>query len=170
MRKLPSTGYISYVVLFCFSSLHGCKSIPNPEADGFIRSMRELDRAQRPQGQDLPMERFIAWQTQRDTGSLSPPELQRALERLATETAQIVQRIDAIKPRTTLARDVIAGYRTSHESARLGFEDLIDDMRLHTVGNTVRGESRVRTAITTIRQVRQQRRAVEAQFGEEPSH
>ncbi len=170
MRKLPGTGYASYVVLSCFISLQSCQSIPNPEADGFIRSMRELDRAQRPEGQDLPMERFVAWQTQRDTGSLSPPELQQALELLASETAQIVQRIDAIKPRTTLARDVIAGYRISHESARLGFEDLIDDMRLNTAGSTVRGENRVRTAIAAIRQVRQRRRAVEVQFGGEPSH
>lgn len=143
----------------------GCRTLPNPDADDFIRAMRMLDKAQRPNGDDLPMERFVAWQSRRDTGRAAPPELTRELEILADHTHEIVNRLDALEIASGLGRSVIGAYRSAHESARHGLEDVLSGRRMGTKAQVARGEQRARKALDSLREARALRKRIAGEFG-----
>ena len=145
-------------------SLSGCKRLPNPEADSFVRTMRALDRAQRPTGRDLPVERFIAWQSRRDTNIATANELTMELRALAGETDRIVRRLDEITTRTAIEQKIVFAYRDAHEQARLGLEALLDQRMLGTETDTREAEQQVISALDAIRQARKARVQVNAGY------
>ena len=126
--------------------------------------MRDLDRAQRPLGNDLPMERFIAWQTRRDTSQASPPELTAELQNLAGEAYNIVKRIDVITPRTKWGYQVVSAYRAAHETARIGLEAVHDHRTLGTQSQSRAAEQRVMSALDALREARTLRHTYEHQI------
>ena len=111
------------------------------------------------------MERFVAWQARRDSGKEAMLDLHQKLEVLATQTQHIVDRIDRMEPRTSIARDIVSKYRNAHEAARLGLEAVIDVMRLQKRARAPQQEQQVLAAITYLRRVRIERRSWEKQFG-----
>jgi hypothetical protein len=150
--------------------LVGCNSIPNPNVDSFVRTMRQLDKAQRPNGKDLPMERFLAWQTRRDTNQAAPPELTQELQVLAQETHGIVIRIDQITPHTEAEKTVLTAYRAAHERARVGLEKLLDQRKLKITTRSEKTEEQLVHALEAIRAARALRKDHRNRLGAAQKH
>ncbi len=135
----------------------GCRDLPNPDADAMARTLRRLDAAQRPNGEDLPVERFVAWTAERDAGLRAAPALVDEMRGIVDLQRALVKRLETVEATTEEAKALLKAYSDAHQTIHLGMETSFEGLRLAN-GDALRsGDARVRQGLDSLRSARKLR-------------
>ena len=155
MPRLPVLALLALFVVVA----PGCKSLPNADVDDLSRSLRKLDAAQRPNGEDLPVERFFAWTADRDAGLRAPDDLDIGLRAIIEEQRALGKRLTLVPTPTPESREIVKAYRNAHDLSHLGMEEVLAGRRLGDPGRVQVGERQARAVLEALRAARAVRKA-----------
>lgn len=142
-------------LLVSFPMVHaGCRDLPNPDADALARTLRRLDAAQRPNGEDLPVERFVAWTAERDAGLRAPPTLVDELRGIVDLQRTLVKRLETVEATTDEAKALLKAYVDAHSAIHLGMETSFEGLRLSSGDDVRSGDARVKQGLDALRSAR----------------
>jgi len=153
------------LLLVVTAALVSCKRLPNPEADEVSRVIRAFDRAHRPNGGDLPLERFFAWAAHRDAGQLPPDDLNAQLQALANEQVALIKRIRNIQTTSDEALAILNAYLIAHTDGSQAMEEVLNARRLGDPRREERGEAAARNAMSRLQDARSRREATLKRLG-----
>jgi len=151
------------LAVLCLS--FGCKELPNPETDEVARMLRYFDSVQRPDGQDLPLERFFAWTAERDAGARPADVMTEDLQVLVDQQRLLVARIKRIRTTSKDGLAVLEAYLGAHIDGHRALEQVLNARRLGDAAGVSRGEKAIRTAFTALRGARAVRTEVTERLG-----
>ncbi len=140
-------------------TLTGCKGLPSSDVDDLSRTLRKLDAAQRPNGEDLPIERFVAWTASRDSGRVPNDQLDVTLRALIDEQFALLARLRDVPGPTQEAREIVAAYVKSHTAMHEGMEETLAGRRLGDAMRAHSGEAQATGGLDAIRAARTLRKA-----------
>ena len=143
----------------------GFPDLPNPVTDEVARVLRLFDRMQRPSGQDLPIERYFAWEAQRDAGSLPRELLSENLQGLVDVQRAMVVQIKRIRTTSDAALSILDAYLGAHIRTHQAMEEVLAGRRLGDAAREKVGEERVKAAYDELRRARALRADVEKRLG-----
>jgi hypothetical protein len=132
----------------------GCRDLPNPDADALARTLRRLDAAQRPNGEDLPVERFVAWTAERDAGLRAPPTLVDELRGIVDLQRALVKRLETVEATTEEAKALLKAYVDAHAAIHMGMETSFEGLRLSNGDDVRSGDARVKQGLDALRSAR----------------
>lgn len=162
-------AFAGFALVLCVGGSGGCKRLPNPETDEVSRVMRTFDRLHRPDGHDLPLERYFAWAANRDAGLRPASDMTEELQALANDQRSLVVRIRGIRTTSSDALSILEGYLGAHIDAHLAMEEVLVGRRLGDPMRAEKGEAAVKAALDKLRVARENRKAIEAKLGIEPA-
>jgi hypothetical protein len=143
----------------------GCRELPNPETDEVTRVLRIFDRIQRPGGQDLPVEKYVGWSAQRDSGKHPGVDLTEQLQGLTDAQRGLIEQIKRIRTTSDAGLVVLDAYLAAHIAAHKGMEEVLAGRRLTQTAREKAGDASVQAAYASLRQARTQRRELEQRLG-----
>ncbi len=138
----------------------GCKRLPNPETDEVARMLRYLDETHRPDGGDLPVERYFAWESKRDAGTRPNDELTAGLQKLVDQQLLLVKRLRRLRTSSENGQAIIDAYLGAHEAAHLAMEDTLWARRMSDWVLEERVRAGVVVAMGRLRKARELRSSV----------
>ncbi len=143
----------------------GCKKLPNPETDEVSRNLRSFDDVHRPNGTDLPLERYFAWSAERDAGARPADDLTLELQLLVDPQRVLVARVKRIKTTSKEALSILEAYLGAHIDGHRALEDVLASRRLGDPQGVARGEGAVRGTFKALRRARSMRQEVASRLG-----
>ncbi len=157
------------LALLLAASVCGCKRLPNPDADEVARALMHLDRAHRPAGEDLPIERYFAWVAEKDAGKLAAADHTARLARLCDDQKALVERLEALRTRSDDALLVLEAYLGAHVKAHHGMEEVLLARKGGDPARAAQAEAEVRAAMEDLQAARRKRAEVEARYEVRPA-
>lgn len=132
----------------------GCRQLPDPEVDALARSLIKLDAAQRPNGEDLPAELYVAWSAKRDVGAATAKELDDALRAIIDLQHALIIRLGTVPAGTPDALEIRDAYRRAHQQAYEGMAHAMASRRVNDAQRAAAGDAQVIAALEALRAAR----------------
>lgn len=142
-----------------------CKRLPNPETDEVSRMLRHFDRAQRPGGQDVPLERYFAWASERDAGTVAPTELAERLQLLVNQQRDLIARVRRLRTNSRDGLAILEAYLGAHIDGERAMDEVLAAYRLGNAEAVQLHESSVGAALTRFRGAQKLRAEVTKRLG-----
>lgn len=119
-----------------------------------------MDEAHRPDGKDLPIERFMAWEAERDAGTRPGHESDAALQLLIDQQLGVVKRLRTVLTNSKNGQAILDGYTGAHTEAYRAMDAVRTARRVGNKALEIASGKRVAAAMKLLRQARELRRSI----------
>ena len=154
------------LLLFVLSvGVLGCKKLPNPETDEVARMLWTFDSLHRPDGRDLPVERYWAWASKRAGGVNAPDQALAELQLLVDEQMNLVKGIRGMSVRSDHGLRILEAYLVPHVRGHEALEEALAGTRMKDPERVALAEKELKAVLDQLRAAREVRNAITRRLG-----